>query len=47
VICLGSSSFIVSVVKSGVILIGLTLYVTWPFLLLLFNIPLCFVHLVF
>ena len=30
--------FIVSVAKSGVILIGLPLYVTWPFSLAAFNI---------
>ena len=38
-------AFIVSGEKSGVILIGLPLYVTFPILLLLFF--LCFVHLVF
>ena len=31
-------AFIVSVEKSGVILIGLPLYVTWPFSLAAFNI---------
>jgi hypothetical protein len=32
-------AFIVSAEKSGIILIGLTLYVTWPFSLTAFNIP--------
>ena len=40
-------AFIVSVEKSGVILTGLPLYVTWPFSLAAFNILSCFVHLVF
>ena len=40
-------AFIVSVEKSGVILIGLPLYVTWPFPLQLLIFFLCFVHLVF
>jgi hypothetical protein len=35
-------AFIVSVEKSGIILIGLSLYVTWTFFLAAFNI-LCFV----
>jgi hypothetical protein len=39
-------AFMVSGEKSGVILIGLPLYVTLPFPLTAFNI-LCFVHLVF
>jgi hypothetical protein len=39
-------SFIISVEKSGTILIGLTLYVTYPFSLISFNI-LCSVYLVF
>ena len=42
-------AFIISVEKSGVILIGLPLHVTWPFPLVAFNIhfSFCSVHLVF
>ena len=40
-------AFIVSGEKSGIILIGLSLYVTWYFSLTAFNILLYFVHLVF
>ena len=39
-------AFIISLEKSDVVLIGLLLYVTWPFFLAAFNI-LCSVHLVF
>ena len=40
-------AFMVSGEKSGVILIGLPLYVTWPFSLTAFNILSCLVHLGF
>jgi hypothetical protein len=40
-------AFIVSGEKSGVILMGLPLYVTWPFSLTAFNTFSLFVHLVF
>ena len=39
-------AFIISLEKSDVVLIGLLLYVTWPFILAAFNI-LCSVHVVF
>jgi hypothetical protein len=40
-------AYIVPVEKSGIILIGLLLYVTWPFLLTAFSTLLCSVHLMF
>ena len=51
IVCMTSAedylAFRVSVKKSGIILIGLPLYVTLPFSLIAFNILAFFVHLVF